>query len=526
MSTNVSKTDISESMLDKKVLFIGLDGASRRIIDKMIAQKELPAIKRLISTGSYFPSSHSFRPCASPVIWTSMATGKKPEKHGIKGFFDNSYSLTAKRIWEIFDILGFPVGVMGHFLTWPPQKVNAGFIIPSILALGKECYPENYGFLWELTHDSDNQKKISPRRMLKYFGICYKNGIRLSTFFEVALGFVKKRLPFMENLDRFAFMSSISMRTKFYRDLFIHLYRKFNPNYAYFHIHLIDTYSHHYWQYLEPELYDNVPQDDVGRYGQKICNAYRNADHIIQNILDAVGPNTLVVIASDHGFRGVKKASRWFEQMTVRVQKLVSMDPKGDIYVSIIIPTIHVRVRNATPGKNNYYKSFLQSIKILENKKSLFTIEEIESGDFLLEFNREIDGISGKHIEINGKSFPAEDLLMKVQDYTAGIHDEKDGILILNGPGVQKNGSQKNAVHTYDIMPTILALCNMPIGKDMDGEVITAGVENDFLRKYPVRYIDSYENLWGKGKDDDGKREFSEEEAMNLKEQLRSLGYM
>jgi predicted AlkP superfamily pyrophosphatase or phosphodiesterase len=525
MSTTVSKTDISEAMLDKKVLFIGLDGASKRIIDKMMAQKELPAIERLISTGSYFHSSHSFKPCASPVIWTSMSTGKKPEKHGIKGFFDNTYSLTAKRIWEIFDILGFPVGVMGHFLTWPPQKVNDGFIIPNILALGNECYPENYGFLWELTHDPDNQKKISARRMLKYFGPCYKNGIRLSTFLEVVLGFVKKRLPFLENLDRFSFISSISMRTKLYRDLFIHLYRKFKPQYAYFHIHLIDTYSHYYWQYLEPELYDNVPQDEVRRYGQKIYNAYRNADHIIQNILDAVDSDTLVVIASDHGFRGVEKASSWFDQMTVRVQKLVSMDPKGDIYVSIIIPTIHVRVRNATPEKNNYYKAFLQSIKILENKKSLFTIEEIEAGDFLLEFNREIDGISGKHIEVNGKSFPAEDLLMKVQDYTAGVHDEKDGILILNGPGIQQNGSQKNAVHTYDITPTILALCNMPIGEDMDGEVITAGIENDFLQKYPIHYIGSYEDV-GESEADAGKREFSEEEARNLKEQLKDLGYM
>ncbi len=525
MSTKVSITDISEAVLDKKILFIGLDGASKRILDKMIAQKELPAIGRLISTGSYFHSSHSFKPCASPVIWTSMSTGKKPEKHGVKGFFDNTYSLTARRIWEIFDILGFPVGVMGHFLTWPPQKVNNGFIIPNILALGKECYPEKYGFLWELTHDPDNQKKISARRMLKYFGTCYRNGIRLSTFFEVILGFIKKRFSFLENLDRFSFMSSISMRTKFYRDLFIHLYKTFNPKYAYFHIHLIDTYSHYYWQYLEPELYDNVPQDEVRRYGQKIYNAYRNADHIIQDILDAVDPNTVVVIASDHGFRGVSKASNWYDRVTVRAQKLVDLDPKGDMYVSIIIPTIHVRVRNATSEKNNYYKSFLQSIEILEDKKSLFNIEEIEPGDFLLEFNREIAEFSGKHIAVNGKSFPAEDLLMKVQDYTAGVHDEKDGILILNGPGVRQNGYQKNAVHTYDIIPTILALCNMPIGRDMDGEVIAAGIENDFIRKYPVRYIDSYEDLGERGTDE-GKRDFSEEEARHLKEQLKNLGYM
>ncbi len=525
MNIKISKSAISESILDKKVVFIGLDGASKRIIDSMIAKKELPAIERLISTGSYFRSSHSFKPCASPVIWTSMSTGKKPEKHGVKGFFDTTHSLTAKRIWEIFDVLGFPVGAMGHFLTWPPQKVNDGFVIPNILALGKECYPEKYGFLWELTHDPDNQKKISARRMLKYFGSCYHNGIKLSTFLEVILGFIKKRFTFLEKLDRYSFVSSISMRTKFYKDLFIHLCRTFKPKYAYFHIHLIDTYSHYYWQYLEPELYDNIPQDEVRRYGQKVYNAYRNADCIIQNILDAVGPDTLVVIASDHGFKGVEKSSSWFDLMTVRAQKLVALDPKGDLYISIIIPTVHVRVRNDTLEKSSYYKSFLESIEIREDKKPLFVVNEIEPGDFLLEFNKEIEQISGKYFEVNGTSFPVEDLLINVQDYTAGVHDEKDGILILNGPGVRRNGNQKEAVHVYDFTPTMLALCNMPIGKDMDGKVIESGIEDDFLQKYPIHYIDSYEELWG-GDKDEGKRDFSEEEARNLKEQLKSLGYM
>jgi predicted AlkP superfamily phosphohydrolase/phosphomutase len=525
MSLTATKSEISKNIIEKKVLFIGLDGASKRIIDRMIAGGELPSIGKLISTGSYFRSSHSFKPCASPVIWTSMSTGKEPDKHGVKGFFDNTYSLTAKRIWEIFDDLGYPVGVMGHFLTWPPQKVNDGFIIPNILALGKECYPEEYGFLWELTHDPDNEKKISTRRMLKYFGACYRNGVKLSTFGEVVLGFIKKKLPLLENLDRFSLMSSISMRTKFYRDLFTHLYRKYRPKYAYFHIHFIDTYSHHYWQYLEPELYSNAHEEGIRRYGQKIYNAYRNADYMIQSILDAVDPDTLVVIASDHGFRGAEESSSWFDQMTVRAQKLVDLDKEGDLYVSIIIPTIHVRVRNATYERNTYYKSFLQSIKILEDNRPLFTVEEIEPGDFLLEFNREIDDINDKHISVEGKSHPADELLMKVQDYTAGVHDEDDGILIVNGPGVRRGGFQNETVHVYDITPTILALCNMPVGKDMDGDVLKNGIESSFLEKYPVHYIDSYENLGETGRDN-VKRDMNEEEARNLKDQLRTLGYL
>jgi predicted AlkP superfamily phosphohydrolase/phosphomutase len=525
MSLVVSKEDISDSMINKKILFIGLDGASKRIIDSMIERKELPFIGRLINTGSYFHAPHNFEPCASPVIWTSISSGKKPEKHGVKGFFDNSYSLKASRIWEIFDSLGLPVGVMGHMLTWPPKKVQEGFIIPSILALGNECYPEKYKFLWELTHDSENEKRIRPQRMLKYLGDCYRNGIQLSTFLELALGTIKKRVPFLENLDRFSFISSISMRIKLYRDLFIHLCRKFNPKYAYFHIHYIDTYSHHYWQYMEPELFDNISGSEVRQFSQKVHNAYRNADRLIKKVVHASGPDTLVVIASDHGFKGKEKSEYWYERFTLKARALADLDTQGDIYISIIVPTISVRVRNATRKKNDYYKSFFHSIEIVEDKKPFFVIEEVEPGDFLLKFNSEIDHISGKHVSANGKRLPAENFLMTVQEYTAGIHDEDDGVLILNGPGVRQGGYKEKKAHVYDIIPTLLALCNMPIGKDMDGEVITEGIEEGFLEKYPLRFIDSYENLDKRDEREESKKDFSDEEAKNLREQLKNLGY-
>ncbi|HDH05642.1 MAG TPA: hypothetical protein ENH01_08010 [Nitrospirae bacterium] len=524
MSEKLSKSAISEKILGKKVLVIGLDGASKRIIDRMVSQKKLPLIEKLINTGSYYHSSHSFKPCASPVIWTSISTGKKPEKHGVKGFYDNSYSLTAKRIWEIFNVLGFPVGAMGHFLTWPPERLDNSFIIPAILALGKECYPEKYGFLWELTHDAENEKKISPRRMLRYLSECYGNGVKLSTLLQAGLGFAKKRFPLLEDLDKFSCISSISMRTKFYRDVFIDLYRTIKPRYAYFHIHLLDTYSHQYWQYMEPEPFENIPEADVKRYGQKIYNAYRNADRIIEDIVNSVDPDTLIVVVSDHGFKAMPGTEHWSDKFTIRSQKFTDLDSRGEMYISIIIPTVHVIIRNATPEKHDYYRKFLHSIEILEDRKPLFRVEVLERGSYLLKFNREIDEISGKHITADGKSYPVEEFLMTVQEYTPGVHDEKDGILILSGPDVKQGGYREYPVSVFDIVPTILALCNLPVGRDMDGSVITDAIEDNFLQTYPVQYIDTYENLRTQEKDD-GKKDFSDEEAASLKEQLKNLGY-
>ena len=65
-----------------KVLLIGLDGAEWDRIDPLIAQGELPNLARLKRDGVHGPLE-SFEPILSPIIWTSIATGKTPEKHGI-----------------------------------------------------------------------------------------------------------------------------------------------------------------------------------------------------------------------------------------------------------------------------------------------------------------------------------------------------------------------------------------------------------------------------------------------------------
>ena len=78
------------------VVLIGLDGASLDIVDELRARGELPTFDRLIRTGVSGPlqswaskpivSEHLRRGFWSPIVWTSIATGKIPEKHGVRDF--------------------------------------------------------------------------------------------------------------------------------------------------------------------------------------------------------------------------------------------------------------------------------------------------------------------------------------------------------------------------------------------------------------------------------------------------------
>ena len=78
------------------VLFIGLDGASLEIVDDLRAEGRLPTFDWLIRTGISGPlqswaskpimSENLRRGFWSPIVWTSIATGKIPEKHGVRDF--------------------------------------------------------------------------------------------------------------------------------------------------------------------------------------------------------------------------------------------------------------------------------------------------------------------------------------------------------------------------------------------------------------------------------------------------------
>jgi hypothetical protein len=45
-----------------------------------------------------------------------------------------------------------------------------------------------------------------------------------------------------------------------------------------------------------------------------------------------------------------------------------------------------------------------------------------------------------------------------------------------------------------DVTPTILALCGLPVGEDMDGSVIEDAFEPAFLRSHPVSRVPTYEH--------------------------------
>jgi hypothetical protein len=81
----------SGSTRHPRVLLIGVDGADPATLDRLIGQGRLPTFERLRREGAY-GRLRSREPLLSPVIWTTIATGRTPQDHGVLDFVTRSQS--------------------------------------------------------------------------------------------------------------------------------------------------------------------------------------------------------------------------------------------------------------------------------------------------------------------------------------------------------------------------------------------------------------------------------------------------
>jgi hypothetical protein len=87
-----------------------------------------------------------------------------------------------------------------------------------------------------------------------------------------------------------------------------------------------------------------------------------------------------------------------------------------------------------------------------------------------------------------------------------------------------KKDCEINGAGLLDVVPTTLALVGRPVGRDMDGRVLTDAIEPHYLETQPVKYIDSYDQLLGKLTNETV--EESDLGMETVKKRLEDLGYI
>ena len=120
--------------LAKKVLVIGWDAADWKVIHPLLDAGQMPALEKLINKGA-MGNLATLDPPLSPILWTSIGTGKTADKHGILNFVEPNSSTgdiqpvsvtsrKVKAVWNLLTQQGFKTHLVGWWPSHPAEPIN------------------------------------------------------------------------------------------------------------------------------------------------------------------------------------------------------------------------------------------------------------------------------------------------------------------------------------------------------------------------------------------------------------------
>ena len=501
-----------------KVFLYGIDGATWDVINPLLKDGKLPNLKRIIDTGVR-GILKSIEPPVSPMVWTSIATGKIPEKHGVKDFYVTSKSVKTKRIWNILQESGWKVGLMDYLVTWPPEKVH-GFCIPSHFAHGIETYPENLSWINKLLMETKREEVLSIKKSIDYISKFLKYRISLKTILNSSFFKLKNRFLRLSFYEYFYPVRKIKIDIR--TDILKNLYKRYHVDFLTYITNLVDAASHNYWRFYQPEKFKDkeIDKNSLKKYSSIIADAYIQTDKTLGKILKIFNEPPITIVVSDHGFRANTDESAGVS-LTIKpgnIAKVLNLG-KNFRYFNIGGSSIFRTIDENKKAEEKLRKELLR-FKIYKYGTQVFKLRESKLYNVIITLNNDIDFSEGTESMINapdGKIYKLEDFVRSSGKSISGTH-HPDGIIILNGP-MFKNGTQISNASVLDVTPTLLYSINLSIAKDFDGKVLKDAFKDDFVKKNKVDLIDSFNEGW----------EYREDEAKMeniLKRRLEELGYL
>lgn len=284
----------------QKVLLIGWDAADWRMIDPLVEQGLMPHMKRFIEGGA-IGNVGSLTPMLSPILWTSIATGKHADKHDILGFAEpdgttgkirpvTSTSRKCKALWNILSDRGLEAGVLNWFASHPAEPID-GFVVTDRFPhpsgppnqpwtkIAGSVHPET--LLDELCALRVHPAHTTPQQLLPFIPL---------------LGELDPEKD--ENLQHLrmllAHCASVHAAAT-------HLMQTREWDFLGVYYDTIDRVGHAFMEYHPPRRPD-VDEEDFRRYRDVMTGCYRFHDMMLGRLMELAGEDTTVIILSDHGF--------------------------------------------------------------------------------------------------------------------------------------------------------------------------------------------------------------------------------
>jgi predicted AlkP superfamily phosphohydrolase/phosphomutase/tetratricopeptide (TPR) repeat protein len=287
-------------MPESRVLLIGWDAADWKAIQPLLQAGQMPNLARLMSQGLH-GNLATIYPVLSPMLWTSIATGKRAYKHGIHGFSEplpdgssvrpiSLLSRKTKAVWNILNQTGHRSLVVGWWPSHPAEPINGVMVSNHFQQpVGK---PDALPPLPSGT--------VHPAALAASLGELRVNPMELSG------EFLRLFAPDYEKVDqakdqRLHSLGKIIAETMSVHAVATELLATQPWDFAAIYYSGIDHFGHAFMRYHPPRL-PWVTEADFAIYQHVIANAYRYHDAMLGTLLEFADKQTTVILMSDHGF--------------------------------------------------------------------------------------------------------------------------------------------------------------------------------------------------------------------------------
>lgn len=493
----------------RPVVVVGIDGAEWDVVRQLWEEGKLPHLKAIAERG--VTEVLRTRYGSSPVIWTTIATGRQSRVHGITGFTvptergETPVGSTLRRVpalWNMASAAGLRVAVVSWWASWPAEQV-AGVVVSdrALLAVDEAVSPASF----------------APR-------------------------FAQLRDAALARDNRFGGNPEAAKRDQVTAEVGRELVASGDYDLAMVYFRGVDVASHNFWRYFRPEGFPPPDPEMMARHGDEVPRTYEATDAAI-GALVAAAPDANVFVISDHGFRALPEEEAIvtidFDQVLERFGYLVKK-PNGEADLT----------KSRIYGNGSRQVSRVKKLRFsLVGRESGGTVAPRDRDAVLAAFERDLARVTWEHgrpafrlrpprnkVEAQGADLwvavipdqPSKVLLLDgrpwrgvVEEVTAisGSHTEHThGIFLAAGPDVDP-GANVEGIEIHDIASTLLYALGLPVAEDADGRPWPELFTPEFRRRHPLREIPT----WGKPKRPGAAAHGADQEVLD---DLRALGYL
>ncbi len=290
------------------LVVLGVDGFDWNLLDPLVQAGRMPVMKQLLAEGVRADLLTLVPLEKSPVIWTTIATGRLPaDNERGRGFLAEagadgapraftSASRRSRAFWNILTERGASVSVLGWLETWPAEEVNGAIVTDYIQYDIAER--QKLGRIEHRTHPAALESEIDSL-------IVRPRDVTLATLRPLLGGTFDTTRASREMHDGLDALRWIYAGDLTFTAVARHVLEKRPTRVVAVYLRGPDAVCHKFWDRRE-ETASGAGDPELRRVlGPAIDSYYEETDRLIGRILEEIDlSRTNLLLVSDHGFQG------------------------------------------------------------------------------------------------------------------------------------------------------------------------------------------------------------------------------